>query len=54
MTVSECTEEFHRINFRAGYMEDTPEKIERYVNGLRLEILDEIRILSSKNIEEAY
>ena len=35
-------------------MEDTPEKIARYVNGLRLEILDEISILSPRNIEEAY
>lgn len=34
-------------------MEDTLEKTTRYVNGLRLEILDEIRILSPRNIEEA-
>eukprot|EP00253_Pinus_taeda_P009832 PITA_09832 len=54
MTVREYTEEFYRVNLRAGYTEDTSEKITRYVNGLRLEILDEISILSPKNIEQAY
>eukprot|EP00253_Pinus_taeda_P035377 PITA_35377 len=54
MTVREYTEEFYRVNLRASYTEDTPEKIARYVNGLRLEILDEISILSLKNIKEAY
>ena len=46
MTVKEYTEEFYRVNLRAGYTDDTPEKTARYVNGLRLEILDEISILS--------
>ena len=54
MTVREYTEEFYQVNLRAGYTEDTPEKTTRYVNGLRLEILDEISILSSKIIEEDY
>ena len=54
MAVGEYTEEFYRVNLRAGYTKDTSEKIARYVNGLRLEILDEISILSPKNIEEAY
>lgn len=54
MTVKEYTEEFYRVNLRAGYTEDTPEKTARSVNGLRLEILDEISILSLKTIEEAY
>ena len=48
------TEEFYWVNLRASYMEDTLEKTERSVNGLRLEILDEISILSPRNIEEAY
>lgn len=52
--MKEYTKEFYQVNLRASYMEDTPEKIARYVNGLRLEILDEISILSPKNIEEAY
>jgi len=54
MTVREYNEEFYQVNLRAGYTEDTPEKTTRYVNSLRLEILDEINILSPKNIEEAY
>ena len=45
MTVKEYTEEFYRLNLRAGYMEDTAEKTARFVNGLRGEILDEISIL---------
>jgi len=54
MTAREYTEEFYPVNLRVGYTKDTPEKTTRYVNGLRLEILDEIGIFSPKNIEEAY
>jgi len=54
MTVREYTEEFYRVNLRASYTEDTTEKKSRYINGLRLEILDETSIFVSKNIEEAY
>eukprot|EP00253_Pinus_taeda_P013925 PITA_13925 len=54
MTVKEYTEEFYRVNLRAGYTNKTPEKTARYVNGLRMEILDEISILSPRNIEEAF
>eukprot|EP00253_Pinus_taeda_P016900 PITA_16900 len=54
MTVNEYTEEFYRVNLRGAYTEDTPEKTTRFVNGLRLEILDEISIISPKTIEEAY
>jgi len=39
MTIKEYTEEFYRVNLRAGYTNDTPEKTARYVNGLRLEIV---------------
>ena len=54
LTVKEYTEEFYRLNLRAGYVEDTPEKTKRFVNGLRGEILDEISILSPRSIDEAY
>eukprot|EP00253_Pinus_taeda_P033877 PITA_33877 len=54
MTVKEYTEEFYRVNLRASYTDDNPEKTTRYVNGLRMEILDEINILSPQNIEEAF
>eukprot|EP00253_Pinus_taeda_P029788 PITA_29788 len=54
MTVKEYTEEFYRVNLHAGYTDETPEKTARYVNGLRMEILDEISILSPRSIEEAF
>jgi len=54
MTVREYTEELYQVNLRVGYTEDTTEKTTRYVNGLRLENLDEISILTPKNIGEAY
>eukprot|EP00253_Pinus_taeda_P025543 PITA_25543 len=54
MTGREYTEEFYRVNLRVGDTDDTLEKTTSYVNGLRLEILDEISILSPRNIEEAY
>eukprot|EP00253_Pinus_taeda_P004138 PITA_04138 len=50
MTVKEFTEEFYKLNLRAGYVEDTPEKTARFVNGLRGEILDEIGILSPQTL----
>eukprot|EP00253_Pinus_taeda_P002972 PITA_02972 len=54
MTVKEYTEEFYRVNLCAGYTDETPEKTARYVNGLTMEILDEISILSPRSIEEAF
>eukprot|EP00253_Pinus_taeda_P031584 PITA_31584 len=54
LTVKEYTKEFYRVNLRARYTEDTAERIARYVNGLRMDILDEISILSPNNTEEAY
>eukprot|EP00253_Pinus_taeda_P012234 PITA_12234 len=54
LTVREYTKEFYRVNLWAGYTEDTAERTARYVNGLRLDILDEISILSLNNTEEAY
>lgn len=54
MTLREYNEEFYQVNLRTSYTEDTKEKTPRYENGLGLEILDEIIILSPKNIKEAY
>eukprot|EP00253_Pinus_taeda_P024940 PITA_24940 len=54
MTIKEYTEEFYRVNLRAGYTDNTAKKTSRHVNGLRMEILDEISILSPRNIEEAF
>ena len=53
-TVREYNEEFYKVNLRAGYVEDSTEKTVRYVNGLRMEIQDEISMISPKKMEEAY
>ena len=42
------------MNLRAGHVEDTLKKTTKYINGLRLDIQDEIIILSPRTIEEAY
>ena len=54
MTVREYTEEFYKVNIRSGHIEDTPERVARYVNGLRFDIQDELSLLSLRSIEEAY
>ena len=54
LIVKEYTEEFYRVSIRAGQFQDTPEKTARYVNGLKLEIQDEIGLLSPNIFEEAY
>ena len=54
MTVKEYTEEFYKVSIRARQIQDTDEKVARYVNGLRMEIQDEISVLSPKTVEEAY
>jgi hypothetical protein len=38
MLVKEYTEEFYRLNIRAGHVEDYVEKVVSYINGLRYEI----------------
>lgn len=50
----EYIEEFYKVNLRAGYVEDTLEKLARYINGLRLDIQDETNMISLRTIEEAY
>ena len=54
MTVREFIEEFYKVNIRLGHIEDTPEKVARYVNSLRFDIQDELSFLSLISIEEAY
>jgi hypothetical protein len=38
MTVKEYTEEFYKLNIRAGHWESDDEKVVRYMNGLRYDI----------------
>ena len=54
MTMREYTEEFYKINMRAGYIEDTTEKVARYLNGLRYDIQEELSLVNPTGIDEAY
>ena len=54
MIVREYTEEFYKINLRARDVEDTVEKVARYLNGLRYDIQDELSMVNPTGIEEAY
>jgi hypothetical protein len=38
MTVKEYTEEFYKLNIKAGHRERSDEKVPRYMNGLRYDI----------------
>ena len=54
LTVREYTEEFYKVNLRVGYVEELAEKAARYVNGLRMDIQEDIRMISPITMEEAY
>ena len=54
MIVREYIEEFYKVNIIYGHIEDTPERVSRYVNGLRFDIQDELCLLSLRSVEEAY
>jgi hypothetical protein len=46
MTVKEYTEEFYRLNIRAGHRERDDENVSRYMNGLRYNIQDEMSMVT--------
>jgi hypothetical protein len=46
MTVKEYTEEFYKLNIRAGHRESDDEKVSRYMNGLRYDIQDEMSMVT--------
>jgi hypothetical protein len=52
--MKEYTEEFYRLNIRAGHHESTEETVGRYINGLRYEIKDEIIMIIVRIVEDAY
>ena len=54
MVVGEYTEELYKINMRARYIEDTAEKVARYLNGLRYDIQDELSLVNPTGIDETY
>ena len=51
MSIREYIEEFYRVNIRAGYVQDTTEKVARYMNGLRMDIQDGISFLNPRIVE---
>ena len=51
--VREYTKELYKVNIRYGHIEDTPERVARYVNGLRSYIQDELILSSLRSVEEA-
>jgi uncharacterized protein YjbK len=54
MTVKEYTEEFYKLNIRAGHRESNDEKVARYMNGLRYDIQDEMSMVTIRTMEDAY
>jgi hypothetical protein len=54
LTVKEYTEEFYRINIRAGHRESDDEKVTRYMNGLRYYIQYEMSMKTIRNVEDSY
>jgi hypothetical protein len=54
MTMREYTEEFYRLNIRAGHRESDDEKVARYLNGLRYDIQDELSMVTILIVEDAY
>jgi hypothetical protein len=54
MTVKEYTEEFYKLNIRAGHRESDDEKVVRYMNGLRYDIQDEMSMVTIRMVEDVY
>jgi hypothetical protein len=54
MLVKEYTEGFYKINIRAGHRERNDEKVSMYMNGIRYDIQDEMRMMIIRTIKDAY
>ena len=50
----EYTEYFYKVNLREGYVKNSAENIARYVNGLRMDIQEEISMIVPRTVEESY
>ena len=53
-TVKEYTEEFYRLNIRAGHQESDDENVARYMNVLRYNIQDDMSMMTIRTVEDAY
>ena len=54
MTVKEYTAEFFRLSIRARHTQGGLERVDRYINGLRYDIHDEISRLNLKTVDDAF
>jgi hypothetical protein len=54
MKVKEYTEEFYRLNIRAGHRRSEDEKVSRYMNDLRYYTQDEMSMVTIRNVEDSY
>eukprot|EP00253_Pinus_taeda_P028498 PITA_28498 len=54
LTKKEYTKEFYNVSIGAGEAQYTDENVARYMNSLRMDIQDEIILMSPKTVEEAY
>jgi hypothetical protein len=52
--VREYTEEFFKISLRSGIKEPKYQRVERYMNGLKYQIQDEMSTHYFHNVDEAY
>ena len=50
LTMKEYTKEFYKVNRIEEYVEDFPERVIGYINGLRFEIKDEMNLLCQISI----
>jgi hypothetical protein len=54
LDVSGYTEEFHKISLRSKKQESEPEKLARYLSGLRTNIQDEITIMAPDIVNRCF
>jgi hypothetical protein len=54
LIVKEYTEEFYKLNIRAGHRERDEDKVVRYINGLRYDIQNKISMVTVRTVEDAY
>jgi hypothetical protein len=52
--VKQYTEDFYRLNIRAGQKENEYEKTTRYINGMSYEIHEEINMMSISKFKDSY
>jgi hypothetical protein len=54
MKVKEYTEDFYKLNIKAGQREKDEEKVFKYINALRYKIQDELSMMSVRIVEDSY